>query len=66
MTRHYAESQGKAPADLGMKPPAAGTVAPMHLLFGELTGTGRYFGSDAQPSPLDRYRAPGSPPHQED
>ncbi len=63
MTRGYAESQGKSPADVGMKPPSAGARAPMHLLFGELEGNGRYYGSDAQRSPLDRYRSPGSPPY---
>jgi len=63
MTRGYAESSGKSPQELGMKPPAAGARAPMHLLFGELHGNGRYYGSDAQRSPLDRYRAPGSPPY---
>ena len=63
MTRHYAEERGKSPADLGMKPPAAGAKAPLHLLFGELEGNGRYYGSDAQRSPLDRYRSPGSPPY---
>jgi carbonyl reductase 1 len=30
------------------------------LLFGELEGNGRYYGSDGLRSPLDRYRAPGS------
>ena len=63
MTRHYAESQGKSPAELGMKPPAEGAKAPMFLLFGEPEGNGRYYGSDAQRSPLDRYRAPGAPPY---
>jgi NAD(P)-dependent dehydrogenase (short-subunit alcohol dehydrogenase family) len=63
MTRPYAESKGKSPADLGMKAPAAGTRAPMHLLFGDLEGNGRYYGSDAQRSPLDRYRSPGSAPY---
>jgi NAD(P)-dependent dehydrogenase (short-subunit alcohol dehydrogenase family) len=63
MTRRYAESEGKSPAELGMKPPAAGTRAPMHLLFGDLEGNGRYYGSDAQRSPLDRYRSPGSAPY---
>src|SRR5690606_6067825 len=63
MTRHYAESQGKAPAELGMKPPAEGTRSAMFLLFGEPEGSGRYYGSDAQRSPLDRYRAPGTPPY---
>lgn len=61
MTRHYAESQGKSPAELGMKTPAEGARAPLHLLFGKLEGNGRYYGSDAKRSPLDRYRAPGSP-----
>lgn len=63
MTRHYAASQGKAPADLGMKSPAEGARCPLFLLFGEPEGNGRYYGSDAQRSPLDRYRAPGSPPY---
>lgn len=63
MTRHYAESQGKAPTELGMKPPAEGTKAPMHLLFDELEGNGRYYGSDVQRSPFDRYRSPGTPPY---
>ena len=63
LTRHYAASQGKSAAELGMKPPAAGTKAPMHLLFDELDGTGRYYGSDAARSPLDRYRSPGTAPY---
>lgn len=66
MTRHYAESQGKAPSKLGMKKPADGARCPLHLLFGELQGNGRYYGSDAQRSPLDRYRAPGSPAYEGD
>ncbi|WP_146652656.1 SDR family NAD(P)-dependent oxidoreductase [Labilithrix luteola] len=63
MTRRYAESQGKSPAEVGMKPPSAGARTPMHLLFGTLEGNGHYYGSDAQRSPLDRYRSPGSPPY---
>jgi carbonyl reductase 1 len=63
MTRHYAESQGKPAAALGMKPPSEGAKAPLFLLFAELEGNGRYYGSDAQRSPLDRYRAPGTPPY---
>ncbi len=63
LTRHYVESQGKPAAELGMKPPSAGARAAMHLLFAELEGNGRYYGSDAQRSPLDRYRSPGSPPY---
>lgn len=63
MTRHYAESEGKSPAELGMKPPSEGARAPMFLLFGSPEGNGRFYGSDAKRSPLDRYRAPGSPPY---
>ena len=63
MTRPYATSSGKTPEELGMKPPVAGTVAPMFLLFGEPEGNGRYYGSDAKRSPLDRYRSPGSEPY---
>lgn len=63
MTRGYAIAQGKAPAELGMKPPAEGTRSALFLLFGEPEGNGRYYGSDAQRSPLDRYRSPGDPPY---
>jgi NAD(P)-dependent dehydrogenase (short-subunit alcohol dehydrogenase family) len=61
LTRHYAESQGKTPAELGMKSPAEGARCPLYLLFGELDGNGHYYGSDAKRSPLDRYRSPGTP-----
>ncbi len=62
LTRDYAKAQGKSPAEMGMKPPAAGARTPLFLLFGELEGNGRYYGSDAERSPLDRYRSPGDPP----
>lgn len=61
MTRDYAASQGKTPAELGMKSPSEGARAAMFLLFGEPEGNGRYYGSDGLRSPLDRYRAPGTP-----
>lgn len=61
LTRHYADSQNKSPAELGMKSPADGARSAMFLLFGEPEGNGRYYGSDARRSPLDRYRAPGTP-----
>jgi len=61
MTRGYAASQGKTPAELGMKSPSEGARAAMFLLFGEPAGNGRYYGSDGLRSPLDRYRAPGTP-----
>jgi NAD(P)-dependent dehydrogenase (short-subunit alcohol dehydrogenase family) len=61
MTRPYAEARGVPPSEMGMKPPSAGARAPLFLLFGEPDGNGRYYGSDAKRSPLDRYRSPGSP-----
>jgi NAD(P)-dependent dehydrogenase (short-subunit alcohol dehydrogenase family) len=60
LTRPYVEGSGKSAKELGMKSPAEGTRSAMHLLFGTLDGNGRYYGSDAQRSPLDRYRAPGA------
>ncbi|HEY6727244.1 MAG TPA: SDR family NAD(P)-dependent oxidoreductase [Polyangiaceae bacterium] len=66
MTRAYVESQGKTPAELGMKTPSDGARAAMFLLFGEPEGNGRYYGSDGLRSPLDRYRSPGSPPYRDD
>lgn len=63
LTRPIAKARGKAPREMGMKPPEEGTRAALHLLFGDPGGSGWYFGSDAQRSPLDRYRAPGDPPY---
>jgi NAD(P)-dependent dehydrogenase (short-subunit alcohol dehydrogenase family) len=63
LTRPYAESEGKSPQEMGMKDPSQGTKAALRLLFGEPGGSGWYFGSDAQRSPLDRYRSPGDPPY---
>jgi len=45
------------------KPPEEGTKAAIYCLTGELDGNGRYYGSDALRSPIDRYRAPGDPPY---
>jgi len=61
LTRPQAQLRGAAPEELGMKPPAEGTRAPLFLLFDTPQGSGHYYGSDARRSPLDRYRAPGSP-----
>ena len=61
LTRQFLGASGKTAAELGMKTPADGAKAPLHVLFGTLEGNGRFYGSDAQRSPLDRYRAPGSP-----
>ena len=46
-------------------PPVKGTISPLHCLMStEISKlpTGRYYGSDAVRSPLDRYRGPGDPP----
>lgn len=65
MTRGYAASQGKTPAELGMKSPSEGARAALFLLFGEPEGNGRFYGSDALRSPLDRYRSPGTEPYRD-
>lgn len=49
----------------GAKTPDEGTVSTMYLLFDKnLQGNGYYYGSDGLRSPLDTYRAPGSPPYE--
>jgi NAD(P)-dependent dehydrogenase (short-subunit alcohol dehydrogenase family) len=63
LTRPYATSSGKTPEEMGMKPPEQGTASTLYLLMGEPEGNGRYYGSDAVRSPLDRYRSPGDPPY---
>ncbi|MDJ1018372.1 MAG: SDR family NAD(P)-dependent oxidoreductase [Paracoccaceae bacterium] len=62
LTRQYEEQSGKRPEELGMKTPREGAGSAIFLLFGEPEGSGHYYGSDAKRSPLDRYRAPGTPP----
>jgi NAD(P)-dependent dehydrogenase (short-subunit alcohol dehydrogenase family) len=64
MTRPFAAAHGKTAQQMGMKPPQAGTLAPCALLFRDGLGRGWFYGSDAQRSPLDRYRAPGSPAYE--
>ena len=51
----------RTPAEAGMKTPAEGCRVILSLLFEEPRGSGHYYGSDSLRSPLDRYRAPGSP-----
>ncbi len=63
LTRPMAEMRGVTPQEMGMKPPEAGTVSILFLLFGEPEGNGCYYGSDAVRSPLDAYRSPGDPPY---
>ena len=52
---------GRTPEEAGMKRPEDGARVIVQLLFSTPRGRGWYFGSDGQRSPLDRYRAPGSP-----
>lgn len=44
--------------------PEQGAVSALHCLFAPDVGSGRYFGSDAVRSPLDRYRNPGDPAYE--
>lgn len=44
--------------------PEQGTVSALHCLFGPDVGTGKYFGSDAVRSPINKYRAPGDAPYE--
>ncbi|MEM7462010.1 MAG: SDR family NAD(P)-dependent oxidoreductase [Pseudomonadota bacterium] len=66
LTVHSEEDRRKNPEELGMKSPREGANSAIFLLFGESLGSGHYYGSDAQRSPLDHYRAPGSPPYSGD
>lgn len=63
LTRAFAVALGRTPQEMGMKPPADGARSTVHLLFGELSGNGWYYGSDAVRSPMHRYRSPGDPPY---
>jgi carbonyl reductase 1 len=62
LTLPRAQARNVDPASMGMKSPAEGTRATLHLLFGDPGGSGWFFGSDAVRSPLHRYRSPGDPP----
>lgn len=44
--------------------PEMGTPSTLHCLFSPDAGTGRYYGSDAKRSPIDRYRGPGEAPYE--
>ena len=63
MTRPMAAKQDTSPEEMGMKAPAHGAKTPVFLMLGDPGGTGWYFGSDQERSPLDRYRSPGDPPY---
>lgn len=64
LTWPHPAANGRTAEEMGMKRPADGARCPLQLLFDELEGNGRYYGSDGRRSPLDRYRAPGSPPYE--
>ena len=53
LTRPMAESNGKTPAEMGMKSPEEGASASVFLLMGKPSGSGHYYGSDCVRSPLD-------------
>ena len=63
MTRPFADAQGKTPREMGMKTPEDGASASVFLIMEDVPGSGMYFGSDCQRSPIDRYRSPGDPPY---
>lgn len=48
----------------GKKPPHEGTHAPVFLIMGEPSGSGKFYGSDSRRSPLDKYRSPGDPEYE--
>ena len=61
LTKPWLERSGKTPEEMGMLPVEKGTVAPIHLLMGNLEGNGRYYGSDSKRSPMHKARNPGEP-----
>jgi NAD(P)-dependent dehydrogenase (short-subunit alcohol dehydrogenase family) len=61
LTLPSADQRGMTPEELGMKAPEDGARVILFLLFGAPHGSGNYYGSDGLRSPLDSYRAPGSP-----
>jgi len=63
MTRTYLQKTGKTAAELGMKSPLEGALAPVKLALDELEGNAYFYGSDGVRSPLDAYRSPGDPPY---
>ncbi|MEM8498936.1 MAG: SDR family NAD(P)-dependent oxidoreductase [Pseudomonadota bacterium] len=63
LTRDMLGGSNRTTAELGMKLPADGARVIIHLLFSAQKTSGFYYGSDAQRSPMDRYRSPGSAPY---
>lgn len=63
LTRKYELSRNQTVEEMGAKTPREGAKSTLFLLFEDPDGSGYYYGSDAKRSPLDRYRAPGSPPY---
>ena len=70
LTRPFAETSGRSPAEMGMKAPVEGTKAAMFLMMADLEAeipgyeSGRYYGSDGVRSPLHKYRSPGAPAYE--
>ena len=61
LTRSMMVGMGKTPEEMGALSPEKGTAALWKVLFDEKPANGWYYGSDCLRSPLDRYRAPGTP-----
>ena len=61
LTAPMAARRGKTPKEMGMKTPKQGAFSAVFLTVGDPPDSGRYYGSDAVRSPLDRYRGPGTP-----
>lgn len=64
LAKPFQERMGKTLDEMGAKPPSDGAKTPVFLATGDVPGSGWYFGSDSQRSPLDRYREPGSPAYE--
>lgn len=61
LTQPWAKMNNKTLEEMGAKRPEEGAKPLVYLATGDVPRSGWYFGSDMKRSPLDRYRAPGSP-----
>lgn len=61
LAQPLAKMSNKTLEEMGAKPPEEGAKPLVFLATGDVPRSGCYFGSDIKRSPLDRYRAPGSP-----
>lgn len=67
LTRAMMQHRNTTPEAAGALPVEKSTVAPWKLLFAtDGVVSGRYYGSDGLRSPVDKYRAPGTPEYEQD